>query len=321
MVKRDTQAVEVLKLLGDEAANAVLDHLPEEIATRVREKLAGGTELKLKQQRTALKDFEAFFAFAQNAVQTELNAYTESGHDVDESDEHAPDAAEPYSRNFRPISEAMADLESLSVHQLAGALETEQPRTVAILLNSLNPQLSANVLSFLKQEQCELVVRQLSREQNAPQVLVDRIARATMQRGKTLPEEAPDRRDHIERLAEVIREVPKSNRREMLVAIEEEDPDTSAALRKQLYRFEDLVTLDPQVIQQILGEVDATTLTTAMFGADESINEAILGNLSRRARQTIEEELQFQSRVPESRVKAARESVAELIGKLEQENE
>ncbi|MCA9063403.1 MAG: hypothetical protein KDA96_10100, partial [Planctomycetaceae bacterium] len=49
--------------------------------------------------------------------------------------------------------------------------------------------------------------------------------------------------------------------------------------------------------------------------------DAILCNLSRRARQTIEEELQFQSHVPESRVRQCREMIAEIIARIDQESE
>ena len=325
MLERDQQAVELLKLLEDDAAEAVLQHLPEEIAAGVREQMTSSEEeLEPQDKKSVIRDFEAFFEFAKRAIEAHLTPAETSDEKAEsdlEDEAGSPAPAAPYSKNFRPVSAAMADLESLTIYQLSGALETEQPRTVAILLNSLNPEQSASVLSQLSDEHRAKVVWQLSRDQDAPQVLVDRIARATMDRGKTLPEEAPDRRDQVERLAEVMREVPKQYRRDMLTAIEEEDEETAGALKKHLYRFEDIASMESYAIQQILGDIDATTLTTAMFGASDDIKDAILDNLSRRARQTIEEELAFQTRVPDSRVKEARESVAELIAKTEQEGE
>ena len=311
-----------MKLLGEDTAEAVLAHLRPELAETLRANMnRAQSQLKNQQKRVLLKDFESFFDFAIKSMPADLRAVSfDENETQDENGGPAPTAPEPPAPP-QLTGDPMTDLELLSVYQLSGALETEQPRTVAILLNNIPPQLAATVLSYFPDEHRAAVARQLSKEQNAPQVLVDRIARATVQRGVTLPPDAPDRRDHLDRLSEVMREVPKSYRSEMLTAIEEENAELSAALLKRLYRFDDLITLDPQVIQQILGEVDATTLTTAMFQADEAVVEAILGNLSRRARQTIEEELQFQTRVPDAKVKAARESVAELIAKLDQESE
>jgi flagellar motor switch protein FliG len=70
-----------------------------------------------------------------------------------------------------------------------------------------------------------------------------------------------------------------------------------------------------------MGEVDSTNLTTALLGTSEEIKEAIYANLSKRARQTIEEEMQFMTNVPEDRVKQARESIAEVIAKIDMESD
>ena len=318
MIDRQQQSVELLKLLGEETAEAVLAHLPSEFADLLRAELAADQpvhKVKLQDKRAILEDFEWFFDYALKTKPPEPSVFEEP-----EEDE-ADDDGEEEEKEIVLTGNAMHDLTLLSIHQLSGALESEQPRTIAILLNSMSPQLAANVLSLFPDELRQSIARQLLKEQNAPQLLVERIARATVQRAITLPQGPKDRRDHVDRLAEVIREVPKSYRKEMMAAIEEEDADLSAALLKKLYRFEDMKTLDPHLVQKVLGEIDGTTLTTAMFGADQSVIDAVLGNLSRRARQTIEEELQFMSRVPESKVRMARDTVAELIGKLDQEGE
>ncbi|APZ94120.1 FliG C-terminal domain-containing protein [Fuerstiella marisgermanici] len=319
MTDRQTQTAELLKLLGEDTAQAVLSHLRPELAKSIRTQMESpeAKQLKLRQKRELLKDFEWFFDFA---LQAKPAAGLKVFSGEDEEADHKAESKQPEGE-VRLTGDPMVDLGRLSIFQLAGALESEQPRTVAILLNNVPPELAANVLSYFPEEHRQLVAKQLSKEQDAPQVLVERIARATVQRGATLPADPPDRRDHLDRLGEVMREVPKSYRKDMMAAIEEEDAELSAALLKKLYRFDDIAGLEPHIVQQILGEVDGTTLTTAMFQADQNVLDTILGNLSRRARGTIEEELQFQTRVPEAQVTAAREAVAEIIAKIDQEGE
>lgn len=324
MNERQAQSAALLSLLGDEAAEAVLSHMRPELAKEIRSQLttSDSPALKARQKRELMKDFEWFFDFALKLKPPQLSLVAAQ----EEAEQQAAEAAaakaeQDADREIELTGDPLHDLTLLSIFQLSGALETEQPRTVAILLNNVAPELAANILSYLPDEQRVSVTRQLSREQSAPRLLIERIARATVQRGLTLPAEAPDRRDHLDRLSEVLREVPKSYRKAMIDAIEEEDADLMAALLKKLYRFEDIKDLDPSLIQQILGEIDGTTLTTAMYQADDELVESILGNLSRRARTTIEEELQFQSRLPDSKVRAAREAVAELIARLDQEEE
>lgn len=326
MNERQAQSAALLSLLGDEAAEAVLSHMRPELAGEIRSQLTAeqNVGLKAREKRELMKDFEWFFDFALKVKPPELKIVSEEAEAERLAEKEA--AAEAAGgadadKEIELTGDPLHDLTLLSIFQLAGALETEQPRTVALLLNNVSPELAANILSYLPDDQRVSVTRQLSKEQNAPRLLVERIARATVQRGLTLPAEAPDRRDHLDRLSEVLREVPKSYRKDMMAAIEEEDAEMMAALLKKLYRFEDIKDLDPSLIQQILGEIDGTTLTTAMYQADDELVETILGNLSRRARTTIEEELQFQTRLPDSKVRAAREAVAELIAKLDQEEE
>jgi len=74
-------------------------------------------------------------------------------------------------------------------------------------------------------------------------------------------------------------------------------------------------------VQRVLGEIDSTNLTTALFNAPQDVTDAVFANLSKRARQTIEEEMQFMSNVSESRIQQARDSIAEVIAKIDMESE
>jgi flagellar motor switch protein FliG len=215
----------------------------------------------------------------------------------------------------------LLDLQTLSAHQLATALSSEQPRTCAILLSSLPGKFAGDILSLLKAEHQKMVMKELTKEQHAPEVLIERIARATLTRAQQLPADPPDTRDHADRVAELLRSVPKAGRREMLAVIEEQDPDLAKSLLTRIYRFDDIASLGKTVVQRVLGEIDSTNLTTALFGAAPEVTEAIFSNLSKRARQTIEEEMQFMSNMTESRIQQARDSIAEIIAKIDMESE
>ena len=215
----------------------------------------------------------------------------------------------------------LLDLQTLSVHQLALALSSEQPRTCAILMSNLPAKLAGDILSLLKAESQKLVMKELTKEQHAPEVLIERIAKATFMRARQLPADPPDMRNHADRVAELLRSVPRAGRRNMLAVIEEQDPDLAKSLLTRIYRFDDIAALGKTVVQRILGEIDSTNLTTALFGAPQEVTNAIFANLSKRARQTIEEEMQFMSNLTESRIQQARDSIAEIIAKIDMESE
>ncbi len=389
---RERQTLELLQLLGNEVAEAVLERLQPERAQKLRASLKADTPHRstISRQREVLDEFECFFQFALKsippeppvdetstpvAVDAETSAYSaaagsgapskessavqaappevipeptpptaadaataeqqaqlalqsEQTSKVEQSDEQAheengTDSEDPMAATQTiPMSDnPIKDLETLSVHQIAQALGSEQPRTTAMLLSNLPAKLTGDVLNLLKLDYQKSVMKELTKEQHAPAILVDRIARATFLRARQFSAEPPDTRNHADRVAEVLRSVPKAGRKNMLAAIEEQDPELAKSLLTRIYRFDDITALNKSVVQRVLGEVDSTNLTTALFGADESVKEAIFSNLSKRARQTIEEEMQFMTNVSESRIQQARDSIAEVIAKIDMESE
>jgi flagellar motor switch protein FliG len=339
---RQRKTIELLQLLGDDVAEMVLAQLDPGQATRIRSELSqtsGPVVLRPKRQRELLDDFQQFYQFALRNERSAPQLHEEPepepapptppepepvAEEAPPEPEPAPEP-EPVPQPVRPVfqltGDPLTDLQSLTVFQLGQALETEQPRTTAILLSHLQPKTVADVLSLLKDDYQRSVVKELSREQHAPMILVERIARATLNRGATLAPDPPESLGHSDRLAEVLRSVPKAYRMNMLTAIEEQDAELSKVLLKKMYRFDDLAGLEARTIQRILGEIDGSTLTTALFGAPEVVTAAVMANLSRRAREAMAEEMSFRTTVPEAKVREARESIADIIARVDQESE
>lgn len=310
----DGQIVELLQLLGDEASESVLTQLGTDESEALREKLNSAPRRRIspRRQMELLDRFETFLQFAIRNGSSKPRLYTE-----DEPEDEPPPAPIPQKSLDKPLEALIR----LNPYQLGRALENEQSRTIALLLSQFPPKLTAEVLSVLPDEARTEVVRDLSKSLPAPPVLVERIARTTLQRAATQPPVPPDRRDHIERLAEVLRSMPKTMSRKMLTAIQDEDPESAIGLMRRIYRFDDIANLEKRHIQRMLGEVDTATLTTALFQAPESVRSRIMENLARRARQTLEEEMQFQTHVPDARVIQARETIAEALGRIDMEEE
>lgn len=404
-MNRERQTLELLTLLGDDVANAVLERLQPERAQTLRSRMSDELLQKstISRQREVLDEFECFFQFAlkskqaeeavreqyqaaeqestseTTATQTEGQPSTEApastsaseppatvskaelestqeasaaeatSNDAgtangagtvnvqespssdtsnepteEKTEEQAMASTSPDSTKSRVLTETddpLVALASLSIHQIAAALESEQARTSAILLSNIPARLTGEVLNLLKPDYQKLVMKELTKEQHAPPVLVERIARATFARASQMPSEPPDSRDHADKVAEMLRSVPKAGRRNMLAAIEEQNPELAKSLLTRIYRFDDITSLGKTVVQRVLGEVDSTNLTTALCGAPEDVKDAIFVNLSKRARQTIEEEMQFMTNVAESRIRQARDSIAEIIAKIDMEGE
>ncbi len=318
MTRRDQQAIVLLKLLGEEGLEPVLSHLPPGQAEVLRRRMRESTEpLSMAMQRDVMAAFEEQLALVKRAAPPpppKLKLVVPDGHD-DQNDADEEEDAKAFQLSDKPLS----DLERMPIVRLCASLESEQPRTIAVLTGGLSSHRIAEILKTLPDSQRDQVVVELTRESNVSRSVLERLARTVLLRAIALPTSALERKDRIERMADVLRNLEKPRRLELLTALEERDPETSEKLTAILYRFDDVQHLDDSLIQRVLAEVDTDTLSTSLFDAPLELKNKILGNLSKRARAAIEEELQFQKKVPRIRVEQARRDFLRIVAKIDRE--
>lgn len=307
------QSLAFLKMLTPEAADDVLARMKPEVAAKLRESLTAKADVPIDAGRRAIRRFDEMLALLHKSGAPLTQMLGQPGLKI--AEEH--DAAEPETEVEETEVQGgtpLEQLQSLSTFQIANALRPEQPRITAMLLNELQPEIAANVLALLPEEQQSKVVIEFSSNQPAPPMLIERIVRATLNRGQSMPSEPPDDREQIDRLAEMLREVPKRDRSRMINSLAQEDADLKERLMAKLYVFDDLPSLDSHIRQKILAQVDTTTLVTALYEADQEIVDSVFEVMSNRARGSLEEEMQFQPRVSEEKVEAARASLVSIMG-------
>src|SRR5262249_33279099 len=163
----------------------------------------------------------------------------------------------------------------------------------------------------------------LSRGATATAEVVQRVAAATLQKCRTMSEAPADPGDQerYKKMADVLRLMDKADRQEILTALEERDQATADAVKEYLYQFEDLLRIEDRSMQKLLSELDSKSLAAALKGAPEAIRDKVFGNLSKRARETLGEEMEFLGSVPPAQVQQAQQAVLEVIKRLDQAGE
>lgn len=302
----------LLHMLDDDVSERALRALDSNVAGELREML---TEFATrapspKEQRRVLDEFSRFLAFAIKFSEPAVKLH-------DPQNKKQKRIADAYTLT----GEAIEDLENMNVYQVTGALEEETPRTAAILMKELSAERNAGILSLMRADLRDAVVRELSLNPKAPPILVEQVARSTAERAASLPAERPEEPDPVQRIAEVLRATEKKQRKSILKTLQDQDEDMSARIQKLLYRFEDIVNLDDRQVRAVLSKVETSAVSTALFGADEAISEKVMSNLSKRARMTLEEELSFLSHVSEQQLTQARDAVGEAIAEVEMETD
>ena len=88
-----------------------------------------------------------------------------------------------------------------------------------------------------------------------------------------------------------------------------------------MFTFEDLLLLPGSAIQRIMREIDMRDLTLSLKKSSEALKKLLLGNISRRAAETVQEEISYMSGVKQRDIEAAQFRIIDAVRKLEAEGE
>lgn len=319
MSSGEDKAVLMLKSLPQDVAESVLAQLDPERGAELRARL--GFRAQPASQTGDLDQVLREFAGLLRGPSGDTYEPA-SSRAADETDgpERAADT-EPLRPG--PSEDALALLCRLPVEKLAAALQGEGLPTVALVLSRLEPSLAGETLKRLPSDTRRDVSVRLGRSLSPAPALVQTVARALLHKCRLLAENpkesGPDVR--FRKMADMFRLLERIDRLEVLTALEQSDAEAAARVKELLYRFEDLLQLEDRSMQKLLGEFDAKNLATALKGASPEISEKVMKNLSKRAREMLNEELEFLGSAPAAQIRQAQKLVVDAIQRLDQAGE
>ncbi|MFN8074711.1 MAG: flagellar motor switch protein FliG [Kineosporiaceae bacterium] len=203
--------------------------------------------------------------------------------------------------------------------QLLSFLADEHPQTIALVLAHLSPAQSAIVLSGFDQKlQTDVAYRIALMERASPDV-IRLVERELDRRMSTVlgPQELSSV-GGVGPLVAIINRADRATERMILEGLESVDGDLSEQVRKKMFIFEDITTLDDKSIQLVLRNVESGDLALALKGVRTEVREKVLRNLSTRAAENLVEEIELLGAVRLSQVEESQAKVVQEIRALEQ---
>lgn len=218
-------------------------------------------------------------------------------------------------------SAAMKGLGEMDARQIFNSIRDEQAQTIAVILSHLPPGKTAQVFSLLSMERREQVLERLATLGPAPVEVVERMVELVMAKAGVNEPRALRQSGGVKRAAEVLNAMEKTQSKTLLARIEQRNPELTQAIRQKMFTFEELSTLDAQTLQRILREVDMRELAVALKSASEGLKSLLLGSISKRAAETIKEEIAYMASVKPREVEAAQLRIIDVVRRLEADGE
>jgi flagellar motor switch protein FliG len=123
----------------------------------------------------------------------------------------------------------------------------------------------------------------------------------------------------IRAVAELFNRLDRRQSRAVLDRIEGDKPEIANSIRQLMFIFEDIATLDDPAIRELLQRIDKKTIAQALKGANETLQQQFFRNMSGRAVEMMQEEIEIMGPVKMKDVHAAQQKIVEVVRKLEEE--
>lgn len=205
--------------------------------------------------------------------------------------------------------------------QLLNFIQNEHPQTIALILSYLEAEQAGVILSSLPQEmQADIARRIATMDSTSPEVISEIEAVLERKLSSTVTQDFSET-GGVGAVVDVLNGVDRATEKTILDALEEQDPELAEEIKKRMFVFEDIVTLDNRSIQRIIRECENEDLILSLKVSSEEVQNVLFGNMSERMAESFKEEIEIMGPVRLRDVEEAQTRIVGNIRKLEDAGE
>ncbi|WP_243386857.1 flagellar motor switch protein FliG [Bacillus kexueae] len=314
---RQKAAVLLISLGPDVAAN-VYKHLSEEEIEKLTLEISGVRKVDNEKKEEIISEFHDI-ALAQDFISQGGIQYARHILEKALGEEKAENIIYRLTSSLqvRPFDFAR----KAEASQILNFIQNEHPQTIALILSYLDAVQAGQILSSLPQEmQADIAKRIAVMERTSPEVIneVEQILEKKL--SSTVTQDYSET-GGIETVVEVLNGVDRATEKTIIEALEIQDPELAEEIKKRMFVFEDIVTLDNRAIQRVIRDAENEDLMLSLKVASEEVKEVLFRNMSSRMAETFKEEMEFMGPVRLRDVEEAQTRIVSVIRRLEDAGE
>ncbi|WP_044895590.1 flagellar motor switch protein FliG [Bacillus alveayuensis] len=312
------KAAILLISLGPDISASIYKHLTEEEIEKLTLEISSVRKIEAEKKEEVIEEFHEI-ALAQDYITQGGIGYAKQLLEKALGEQKAERIIERLTSSLqvRPFDFAR----KADPTQILNFIQNEHPQTIALILSYLDSSQAGQILSSLPHDmQADVAKRIAVMDRTSPEVIseVEQILEKKL--SSTVTQDYSET-GGIETVVEVLNEVDRSTEKTILEALEVQDPELAEEIKKRMFVFEDIVTLDNRSIQRVIRNVENEDLLLALKVASEEVKEVIFKNMSTRMAETFREEMEYMGPVRLREVEEAQSRIVSVIRTLEDAGE
>lgn len=312
------RAAAVIVAVGAESASQVYKHLNEDEVEKLSLEVAKLQQMDPEEQHAIIEEFYGL-CVTQKMV-SEGGAFY--ARDILEKAFGKEKASELMSRIAQSLqTRAFEFVRKATYKNLMMMIQNEHPQTIAFVLSYSTAEQASKVLSELPKSLQISVVERIAKLESVSPEIVQIVEAVFEKKFASLQSVDMTELGGISYVADIINHTDRTTEKHIFDELSRKNPTLSDNIRKLMFVFEDITTLDDVTIQRVLREVESQDLVIAIKGSGEEVRQILLSNMSSRARENVLSDMEFLRNVRLRDVEEAQQKIVNIIRQLEESGE
>jgi flagellar motor switch protein FliG len=207
------------------------------------------------------------------------------------------------------------------VKSLFAALQNERAQTIALVLSYLDADKAAGVVAQLDEKRQIQVVENIAKIDSVSPTAVKIVEAEMSKKFSSIVTSSNVKVGGIDYVANVMNNLDRASEKNIFDGLAEYNQDLADEIRKRMFVFEDIITMDDRSVQRVLRDCEAKDLVLSLKGSNEEVANKLFSNMSTRMAQSIKDDLEITSNVRMKDVEEAQQRIVDTIRSLEEKNE
>lgn len=309
------KAAVLLITLGPEKSAKIFKHLKEDEIEQLTLEIANTNSVSAKMKDQVLDEFYEICMAQQYIAEGGIN-YAK---DLLEKALGAEKAMDVISRLTASLQVRPFEfLRKTDASQLLNFIQDEHPQTIALILSYLSATQASQVVAALPPEKQADVAKRIAQMDRTSPDIIKEVEKVLERKLSSLVNQDYTIIGGVDSIVEILNSVDRSTEKHIMETLEIDEPELADEIRKKMFVFEDILSLDDRAIQRVLRDVDNNELAVALKNANEDVQNVIFKNLSKRLAAMIKEDMDFMGPIRIKDVEEAQQKIVNIIRKLEE---
>lgn len=212
-------------------------------------------------------------------------------------------------------------MDKADVKSMFSALQNERAQTIALVLAHVDADKAAGVVAQLDGPRQVQVVESMAKLDSVSPAAVKIVEAEMRNKFSNIVTSTNVKVGGIDYVADVMNSLDRSSEKNIFDGIATYDQELADEIRKRMFVFEDILTMDDRSVQRFVRDCDTHDLVLALKSATAELSNKLYKNMSTRMAESIRDDLEITTNVRMKDVDDAQQRIVGIIRDLEAKNE